>query len=474
MRKRNLNRFCFTGFSHQSLIAFIALLTLFSACRKAEDVRDVTEQNSTETKLFNLSGINDPDIKAFAMEMKRQSIEERFADGFLEKNGIPRWNRSEKIKASEGILAVIPFALEGKQEMNGFIIAKRDYAGAFSFSLYRKDLLNTYGFDEGKSLTASKVQTIINHFNQSEFGVSKYRLADNRQLPLSVRKGHPGKDKKEMLSGHIKTNRLLPRGGEPPVSAYLQCMSYLEETEWWWDPDGEDDPCDCSGNEYYVYSTFETVTVCWDSGGGGGSGSGGTGDGTGGTGDGGSGSGWWNPGGGGTGGSGVGPTYALSQQLDAILQPGDSYYFPDNTMDAEPVPDNHVFNSVAEFENYISHHSESFSVLDQGDEKTLEGRVNLTFVAGVDIFVKIKKDNLNIFKVEQVTSEDWGWSLGWSWSQSTYSSSTTGDITAVEIIGKVKYNVIIEGIGTVYTQKHHYQIKFNRLTGEMLSLAKMP
>lgn len=45
------------------------------------------------------------------------------------------------------------------------------------------------------------------------------------------------------------------------------CTTYITETLWYWNPDG--DPCNCNGDEYYSYSTFEYNSVCVEGGGGG-------------------------------------------------------------------------------------------------------------------------------------------------------------------------------------------------------------
>ena len=169
---------------------------------------------------------------------------------------------------------------------------------------------------------------------------------------------------------------------------------------------------------------------------------------------------------------------ALTQQLNAILQQGDSYLF-------QPIIDNSLnFTSVADFQNYLTNinNNTTFDITQpsvinqQGDEKTVKGRINRTFMAGEDIFVKVKKNAQNTWDVVQVTSDDWGFTLGWSWSTTgapAPSISTTGNVITIDVYGYEKYNIFVEGIGTVYKKLMHYRVVMNKTTGEMTSLSKI-
>ncbi|WP_145716598.1 T6SS effector amidase Tae4 family protein [Chitinophaga japonensis] len=152
-----------------------------------------------------------------------------------------------------------------KQSINGYVLAQRFQNGKYRFRVFRKDLLAIYGFDHQGTQNAFKVQATINFFDQSIYEKNTYNITDLRQV---------GKD-----AGNVATEG---------------CMTITDEVEIWFDPDGDADPCDCSGNEYYVRTETTTYTFCWTTGGdGGGSGGGGSGDGGaggGGSGDGGDGS----------------------------------------------------------------------------------------------------------------------------------------------------------------------------------------
>lgn len=112
----------------------------------------------------------------------------------------------------------------------------------------------------------------------------------------------------------------------------------------------------------------------------------------------------------------------------------------------------------------------------QGNQKIEKQRVYRAF-GGVDFFVKLEKNQQNIFELKDVTSSEFGATLGWSWSQTAYSSTILNprkpnEIT-VDIYGYENYNVIIESFGTVFKKQIHYQLTFNNSTGSIIAAKKI-
>ena len=48
-----------------------------------------------------------------------------------------------------------------------------------------------------------------------------------------------------------------------------------------------------------------------------------------------------------------------------------------------------------------------------------------------------------------------------------------GDIITVDVWGTEKYNLFLEGVGTVYSKQQHYRIKINKISGTMISLERI-
>lgn len=85
----------------------------------------------------------------------------------------------------------------------------------------------------------------------------------------------------------------------------------------------------------------------------------------------------------------------------------------------------------------------------------------------------IKKGSNNFFTVDAVTSNEFGVTLGWSWTQSSHTVNVSGNIITVDIYGTENYNIILEGIGTVYKSPQHYRMTLDKLTGKQLTLEKI-
>lgn len=193
------------------------------------------------------------------------------------------WNDAQKIKSSKGILTILPFAIENKNEINGFVIAQQDFqTNTYTFDVFNKNLLAQYGFDQnGKKLNAQKVQAVINYINYQKFNITSYKITDIRQIPADLRTKFPDKTDKTKLWGKLSFKNNTVKA----LSTGSSCFGFWVDTDWWWDPDGDGDPCHCSGNETYAYtvSTYESICSVDGSGGGnGGYGGGGFGDGGGG------------------------------------------------------------------------------------------------------------------------------------------------------------------------------------------------
>ncbi|MDI1254859.1 MAG: hypothetical protein PSV16_02065 [Flavobacterium sp.] len=75
--------------------------------------------------------------------------------------------------------------------------------------------------------------------------------------------------------------------------------------------------------------------------------------------------------------------------------------------------------------------------------------------------------------VVTVTSSDRGFTLAFSWEQTSSSYSVSNNVVTVDVFGKVKYNCFFNGLGTMTTITKHYRIKINKLTGEIISGVKI-
>lgn len=259
----------------KSLIIFSFIVSLlFIACSK-KSINNLQTEEALSAKFFSQIAINDNDIQNIAKQIKQKNDNEHFLLSFIQNKGYILWNDAEKVKSSKGLLAILPFAFENGKEINGFVIARQDFQlNTISFDVFTKNNLSLYGFTEnGNKLNAQKVQSIVNYFNYKKFNINTYQLQDIRQLPDSIRNNYPNFIDKNKLFVKFKirtskTSSSSSNIADMSMLAGQDCFGYWEEQEIWWNPDG--DPCNCSGDEYYVYSIDEyIITVCYGFGGGG-------------------------------------------------------------------------------------------------------------------------------------------------------------------------------------------------------------
>ncbi len=167
--------------------------------------------------------------------------------------------------------------------------------------------------------------------------------------------------------------------------------------------------------------------------------------------------------------------FLLTGQLNLILGAGDTYYF---TATGDP-NQSFSFNTAGEFQIFLNTNntSQTFDITTPSTtinqiEKIEHAKINLIGIGGIDISCKLYKSG-NLWQVTNVSSTEYGLTISWSWEQlPNYTTSILGNEIVLNVEGYIKYNVFLEGLGTVYKQKQKYIIKIDTQTGLITSLAK--
>jgi hypothetical protein len=472
----------------------LTLLVLISGCRKSDNIFTVQPNDYRELKkqFFNASTA-DPEVQKVAADIKKQDSIFKFLPDFVKKNGIPKWdkvlykvsgmgnatlqsgNRSAARISTEDNsqgMFFIPLQSQSTGKIQSYIAAFKHGDSTYTYKLFNKDSLER----DNPGNTAARNATI------NSLGVLAYFEKTINNQPTSQYKLSQS-ETVEFKNPAITISEPTPsnRSGRSSNSARTtsDCFYSLTVTETYTEINVY-----VNGELVYHYESYtvEVVAVIWGDCSGGGGTSGGS-------------SGWYNWGtgyngdpywdpynygwlypwwtSGGTGG--YDPYAALSYQLNSILAPGDSYEFNNNLDPSQSL----AFASVGDFQNWLA----SNAANQQADLSTPEtiidpntkiehAKFNLTFVGGIDISCKVEKVN-NLWNLLEVTSTEYGVTLGWSWEQTGYSQSTSGNEITVIVEGYAKYNVIIESFGTVYKQKYKFQIKIDKTTGKITSLSKL-
>ncbi|HEX2848130.1 MAG TPA: hypothetical protein VHN59_16415 [Chitinophagaceae bacterium] len=161
--------------------------------------------------------------------------------------------------------------------------------------------------------------------------------------------------------------------------------------------------------------------------------------------------------------------------FEDILAPDDSFEYNVFTD-----PSFQTVNSLYEFQVYKdaignlnnTHYDLSIpSIILSQQEKIKRGRYNLNFVGGVDVDVTLEKID-GFWKIKEVESDTWGFTPMTSWHQTATRKNLTGNEITLDVFGKLHYNVIIDGIGTIYKQDFKFRLKFNNATGELISISR--
>lgn len=108
----------------------------------------------------------------------------------------------------------------------------------------------------------------------------------------------------------------------------------------------------------------------------------------------------------------------------------------------------------------------------QPNGKIAKLKFNLLPWCGVQFL--INETNQNPINIQNVTSNTFGFTIGYTWNQSSYSQNTIGNQTILDVIGTISYNMFAQGIGEFYTSPTHFQIIVNNITGAIISGTKLP
>jgi hypothetical protein len=89
--------------------------------------------------------------------------------------------------------------------------------------------------------------------------------------------------------------------------------------------------------------------------------------------------------------------------------------------------------------------------------------------SGIDIDLKIKKQN-SLWLFDNVTSDEYiGLAISYAWEQKTYTQNPKNNSLTVEVTGYETINVFYEGIGTIYKNKLKIVLIVNQTTGVIIN-----
>ena len=134
-----------------------------------------------------------------------------------------------------------------------------------------------------------------------------------------------------------------------------------------------------------------------------------------------------------------------------------------------------VMNNSTELENFLENESSEGTdfTIEQTDpnQKTASSKFWIAgFFGGVK--ANVKQNMTPSYSINEVNSNAFGLTAGFSWNQSSFDVSIVGNVVTVNIYGVINYNLFIDGIGTIFSSNIHLQIKINKTTGNIISAVK--
>jgi hypothetical protein len=227
------------------LLFLLTLFTAIIACKK-NDIQDSFQEvdKAKSIRFFELKS----DTKSHIVRLNRELFElnqrNQFIKEFIKLAGYPRWdkgfsltkrssNKRVQLRSSANdSTIIIPVVSESDKAVTGAIIVRIS-----DTTSYHLVLLNNYQSYNANKSTFIKAMMIL---DAKVYGYNKFKIMDTSAIN--------------------NTNEIYfsPKR-HSSNSNRTESVNYddpCEIIEIWYDPDGDADPCDCSGNEYYTGEWF--------------------------------------------------------------------------------------------------------------------------------------------------------------------------------------------------------------------------
>lgn len=137
------------------------------------------------------------------------------------------------------------------------------------------------------------------------------------------------------------------------------------------------------------------------------------------------------------------------------------------------------FPSLSVFLAYINNLTFEQNInitFEQDGTHTTKFRVRFNYITTINININqdLKDTSTNTnYELNSLNTIYSGVTLGTSWTQSSYDYIIFNNTAIIDLYGSIKYNVFIQGVGTVYTDYKHYQMIVDIETGQQLSIVEV-
>lgn len=247
------------------LISFI-LLVFFSVCMSCSKLNENYPPNNNQLfeKFFSFKKNGDTTIQKISVALKKSHIIVSDISDFILRYGYIAWEDAITISSPKGILSILPLVKGDTKKVSVFLFVKISLMDENPIiNLYDEQNIKNYGFSTREdTFDAKKVKSILNYFNYRMFKQYLIKINDERFLSDSLQKKIIAKGINKYY-GVYRVPENLNQVNAKKTNSYSSCFGYWEETDWWYNPDG--DACNCNGDEYYSFTSYNYVSICYSS-----------------------------------------------------------------------------------------------------------------------------------------------------------------------------------------------------------------
>jgi hypothetical protein len=227
-----------------SLFVIAAVTIYLASCKKIDSSLETSEGKLE--KFFSYQR-NAPTVKGIIQSLKNKNNQSGFALKVIQKAGYPLWDKTfvghsqtarRGMEEGDTIFTYTPFVYDYYQNIQAVLITRIVEEDTTYKCIYANDYAEYPTTPIRGSSAATDVARLFFYFESMVFDCPRMIIKDHQKLFV------PPPSDSNLFTASVSLSKSLC---SEPVFGIVTICEHL-----WWDPDGDDDPCDCSGNEIYL------------------------------------------------------------------------------------------------------------------------------------------------------------------------------------------------------------------------------
>jgi hypothetical protein len=113
--------------------------------------------------------------------------------------------------------------------------------------------------------------------------------------------------------------------------------------------------------------------------------------------------------------------------------------------------------------------SNAFDINFIQDQNTTTAKVSFNLLPWTGVRILINQNPGKMYTIQSVSSDTFGLTMGYVWSQTSYDQITKGNKTTINVYGNLTYTLWAQGIGNIYTSPITFEIVIDNTNGHIIS-----